>query len=69
MLCSRFAGCTKRAGPGQGMGVGRLTQAGCGSSVQRVPRLAATAEGAKAVDALAVGAQGSEHATLVHIWG
>lgn len=59
--------CAK--GRGQGTGVGRLTQTGCGSSIWRIPKLAATAEGAKAVDALAVGAQVSKHVALVHIWG
>lgn len=73
MLCFWFwpevqASCCAK-GRGQGLGLGRLTQTGCGSSIGRVPSLAATAEGAEAVDALAAGAQVSEHAALVHIWG
>lgn len=73
MLCFWFwpevqARCCAK-GRGWGLGLGRLTQTGCGSSIGRVPSLAATAEGAEAVDALTAGAQVSEHAALVHIWG
>ena len=44
-----------------------LTHAGCGSGVRRVPSPAVAAEGAKAIDALAVGAQVSEHTALIHV--
>jgi hypothetical protein len=47
----------------------RLTNAGNGSGVQGVPSLAVAAEGANAVNALAMGAQVSKHMAFVHICG
>lgn len=60
-VCARR--CTERL-TGWGRG---LTHAGCGSGVRRVPRPAVAAEGAKVIDALAMGAQVSEHAALIHV--
>lgn len=42
-------------------------QAGCGSGVRCIPGLAVAAEGAQAIDALAVGAQVGKHMALIHI--
>lgn len=52
---------------GSGDGARGLTQAGCGSGVRCIPGLAVAAEGAQAIDALAVGAQVGKHMALIHI--
>lgn len=57
-----------RGQEGRGGGSGGLTQANCAGDVGGVAGFAGAAEGPQRVDALAVPAQVSHHATLVNVW-